>query len=73
MLWQVNPPRLPDWEHDLNAMHELETGLTKTLRPHYSQALAYIIPYDQQDLRWWDFLHATAAQRAEAWLAVMEE
>jgi hypothetical protein len=27
MLWQVNPPRLPDWEHDLNAMHELEAGL----------------------------------------------
>lgn len=50
------PEGLPDYCGDLNAMHEAETKLFGVGWVHYSHALLF------------DNIHATARQRAEAFL-----
>jgi hypothetical protein len=71
---QVNPPQYPDWEHGLNAMHELEAGMTDEQKLQYPIELSRVlgtIPRTTFMVSEFALLHATAAQRAEAWLAVM--
>lgn len=51
---------LPDYFHDLNAMHEAEKTLTDEQKGEYINQLSSICG----DTMW--FIHATAAQRAEA-------
>lgn len=59
---------LPNYPADLNAMHEAESKLQEPERTHYLNLL-----YDEHRYRAdseWAQVHATAAQRAEAWLRV---
>jgi hypothetical protein len=63
---------LPDYLHDLNAMHEAEKVLTEPQRLAYMRIL--IQPESIDDAfhvtngMAWDMTHASAAQRAEAFL-----
>jgi len=52
---------LPDYLNDLNAMHEAEKVLTKTQQDKYYTKLSYTGT-------WFECLHSTASQRAEAFL-----
>ncbi len=53
---------LPDYLHDLNAMHEAEKAMSLEGRNNYIDWLGTTY-YDS-----WEFCRATAAQRAEAFL-----
>lgn len=55
-------PWLPDYLNDLNAMHEAEKILYAT--PNYT-------PYRSELAKLGDIVHATAAQRAEAFLRTL--
>ena len=63
---------LPDYLNDLNAMHEAEKVLTPDTRPEYlcqlfdaaTRGMSGLYPVDENYLSH----HATAAQRAEAFL-----
>lgn len=59
---------LPNYLNDLNAMHEAEKVLTESQKWFYLDLLVpadpLSIPYNEQ----WRFAHATAAQRADAFL-----
>lgn len=58
-------PKVPDYLHDLNAMHEAEEILNENKRLIYSRALVE----NFHGLGWqFDVIHATSAQRAEAFL-----
>ena len=61
---------LPDYLSDLNAMHEAEKVLNKTLRLFYQSRLMKL---QKADLvaGFWFLIHATAAQRAEAFLRTL--
>jgi hypothetical protein len=63
---------LPDYLNDLNAMHEAENFLTEEERDWYIQALLQNVSEETCDLSpnkaEWFITHATAAQRAEAFL-----
>jgi hypothetical protein len=67
----------PDYEHDLNAMHEAEELIPTGERgesnrwPAYEANLARVIGYyPYHNIR--GYIHATAAQRAEAFALTME-
>lgn len=62
--------QLPDYLTDLNAMHEAEKVLNKTLRLFYQSRLMKL---QKADLvaGFWFLIHATAAQRAEAFLKTL--
>jgi hypothetical protein len=74
--------QLPDYPNDLNAMHEAEAWAADT--QHESWKYKYISKLrqlqgfvDEQGLydwesAWWFMHHATARQRAEAFVAVMQ-
>ena len=63
-----NLPLLPDYLNDLNAMHEAEKVLTAQQQSIFVTKLCDIAPnHIGQDWRWL-IVHATAAQRAEAFL-----
>jgi len=75
--WQDDPP---DFPNDLNAMHEAETLITTfDQRQHYQFAMFDILSIaklrearvSEVDTNWL-FYHATARQRAEAFVKVME-
>lgn len=61
---------LPDYPNDLNAMHEAEKTLTGDQLAVYNEHLIQMVinqlkrPYEMQGWYW----HATARQRAEAFL-----
>ena len=67
---------LPDldtiWDplSDLNVMHEVEKTLTLHQKLDYSTTLAAFTdgPFDSHGPHWYRVAHATAAQRAEAFL-----
>lgn len=79
-LWWIAPFQLTaikvDRFNDLNACHEMEETLTPDQRASYAKALYYTIPEAniscyQDDLQfdeYWELIHATAAQRCEAFL-----
>lgn len=56
---------LPDWSGDLNLMHSLEEGLNTGDRLDYCEALGETCKYAT-----WPLLHATASQKAQAWIKV---
>lgn len=61
---------LPDYFNDLNAMHAAEKVLNKTLRLFYQ---SHLMKLQKADLvaGFWFLIHATAAQRAEAFLRTL--
>jgi len=71
----VQTTHLPDYLNDLNAMHEAEKMLTPETRPEYlcqlfttaTKGLTGLYPVDENYLT----NHATAAQRAEAFLKTL--
>lgn len=60
--------RVPDYFHDLNAMHEAEEGLTEPQQIQFHKILWGIVCGDAapEDTDGFYVSHATAAQRAEA-------
>ena len=58
---------IPNFYQDLNAMHEAEKALTEKQRTgdHYAAMIADVTGCDDM---LWGFIHATAQQRAEAFL-----
>jgi hypothetical protein len=77
--WVYDFWNLPDSLNDLNAMHEAENLLTlKGQRGRYLRGVYYtnLLKILERELRrtigMWDELHATAAQRAEAFVLTME-
>lgn len=59
---------LPDYLNDLNAMHEAEEKLPPNLRNNFMDRLDDVIELNPDALSEWHLVHATAAQRAEAFL-----
>ena len=61
---------LPDYLNDLNAMHDAEKVL-KQRWSNYCEKLLEIVEPEPRSLEvchYWNLLHATASQRAEAFL-----
>lgn len=61
---------LPDWPNDLNAMHEAEKMLDTVQKTRYAGHL-YEQVFQPGDMAFHS-LHATAAQRAEAFLRTLD-
>jgi hypothetical protein len=64
---------LPDYLNDLNAMHEAEKALPVDQRKKYRDHLGSIV-FDGKmsvDSHSWNWMSATAAQRAEAFLKTL--
>lgn len=70
--WWTGPcdprPQPPDYVHDLNAMHEAEETLTPKGQLEYQEYLAK----DSHGVSWFK-IHATARQRAEAFLKMVAD
>ena len=62
----INISPRPDYCNDLNAMHEAERVLTGTQKEDFLEWLG--IEWSYNVLSSWEVAHATAAQRAEAFL-----
>jgi hypothetical protein len=65
---------VPDYLSDLNAMHEAETTLTNEQWDKYSSLLADLVnpkAFDLSASELKNAVHATAAQRAEAFLRTL--
>ena len=66
---------LPDYINDLNAMHEAEKVLTDHQRRTFNHNLESVVcgncERDSEDRFW--VIHATAAQRAEAFLRTINK
>lgn len=63
---------VPDYLNDLNAMHEVEKVLNvETFEGVYAPTLETIVRRDKVTLSRWLTCHATAAQRAEAFLRTL--
>ncbi len=76
-LWWINPagePKwlsdVPDYLSDLNAMHEAEKVIGPKQKPYYCSELwdLTVTPNSNHE---WKMCHATAAQRAEAFLRTL--
>jgi len=66
---QYSCAHLPNYHGDLNAMHEAEKGLTETQQTEYMRQLHFNARSPGNYLlRDFDCAHATASQRAEAFL-----
>lgn len=66
---------VPAYLTDLNAMHEAEKTLTENEQEDYVCTLELILypegfPYPMYEPHWFILIHATASQRAEAFLRV---
>jgi tRNA A37 N6-isopentenylltransferase MiaA len=61
--FQVYVVDLPDYTDDLNAMHEAEE-IIKIIEGGWGAYCGYLVKGDS----WFEVVHATAAQRAEAFL-----
>ncbi len=78
----MNPVgELPDYLNDLNAMHEAEKSLGTKLRTYASKlqdvcqnhAVGCVPDYQEDLLKLFYLIHATAAQRAEAFLRTLNK
>lgn len=65
-----NESQIPDYLNDLNAMHEAEKVLTEEQQFEFSDWLRKIAPGMSGPV-FWRQVHATAAQRAEAFLRAL--
>lgn len=62
---------VPEYTDDLNACREMESELQPGERSHYQHALDKVCATSKDPhCSCWDFIHATAAQRCEAFLRV---
>jgi hypothetical protein len=59
---------VPDHLNDLNAMHEAEKVMTRNQRVNFVSKLCGIVGVKWKATSHFDSIHATAAQRAEAFL-----
>jgi hypothetical protein len=66
---QTDRAVVPNYLSDLNAMHEAEKVLMTKQRVRYTDTLLGIISHAEET--WWSCAHATAAQRAEAFLRTL--
>lgn len=62
---------LPDYLTDLNAMHEAEKVLTQEKQREFLGHLSCKTEGDELHTYHWNAVHATAAQRAEAFLRTL--
>ena len=71
-LWELNGrvTHLPDYCHDLNAMHEAEELLNAVEQTRYSGIIGEYVKSRHWDHLGFDCLHSAARQRAEAFLRV---
>ena len=68
--WPITAAHLPDFLNDLNAMHQVEETIPTIKLAAYAKALGRDYR-DQPPILWpslFTFIHATASQRAEAFL-----
>ena len=63
---------MPDWTADLNAMHEAEKSLTPTQKSQYTMILEAVLKLGINGIIF-DMVHASAAQRAEAFLKTIDK
>ena len=71
-MWEHG--RVPDYFNDLNAMHEAEKILALQQQSDYHCHILALMPeswHDCTESRLWNYVHATAAQRAEAFLRTL--
>jgi hypothetical protein len=67
-MWEL----VPRYTTDLNACHEMEAKLDFRVRFQYQHELDKLTATEKDPhCSCWDFIHATAAQRAEAFLRTM--
>jgi len=70
-VWSVG---IPDYLSDLNAMHEAEKTLNELSWMHYLRNLAEIVRKPKQcEIQISQYVHANAAQRAEAFLRTINK
>ena len=66
---------VPNYLNDLNAMHDAEKVLTSKQKQTYAKSLSDAMsdsaPTDSCNTVWADTIHATASQRAEAFLCTI--
>ena len=68
-IHEENSRQVPNYTGDLNSMHEAEKVLTRQQQSEYAYQLSEIVaPITAED---WCIAHATAAQRAEAFLRTL--
>jgi hypothetical protein len=65
----TEPHSVPDYLNDLNAMHEMEKVLTKEQHIDHMEWLGMCS--DDYGQKVWAYVHATAAQRSEAFLRTL--
>ena len=67
---RLDPPPIapPDYLTDLNAMHEAEATLDEHDQARYQDVLAFMFVSSLETYPLFQVIHATAAQRAEAFL-----
>jgi len=80
MRWSYALPQkcvaasVPDYLSDLNAMHEAEKTLNELSWMHYLRNLAEIVRKPKQcEIQISQYVHANAAQRAEAFLRTINK
>ena len=64
---------IPDYLNDLNAMHEAEKVLSRAQRVAFVSALCGVVGLTWRPTSHFDTIHATAAQRAEAFLKTLNK
>jgi hypothetical protein len=60
----------PNYAEDIAAAYALEDEIPEVDQPKYVRELHKIIDATEQHGSVWGFIHATARQRCEAWLAL---
>ena len=75
VAWREEHPHvtkeIPDYPNDLNAMYEVEKILVEVQKRKYANVLLNIIKPDEYYGEY-DIIHATARQRAEAFIKTMK-
>ena len=77
--WTSTPHLVPNYLNDLNAMHEAVASKWLDQDPTYEGNLAKVCGAGDPATDWWEstayrglLIHATAAQRAEAFLKTLD-
>jgi len=65
--------KLPDYPHDLNAVHEVEEAMTKKQLQNYGLWLAQNVGLSAPNPKGTYLFHATARQRCEALVLTLSE
>jgi hypothetical protein len=63
--------RVPGFVHDLNAMHEAERALKDDEQWQYCQNVLIVVARSIPRATWMEALHATAAEKAEAFVRTL--